>query len=457
MPLERELKFRLAPQAAARAADELALGPGVALGSIYFDTPSGELSRARAALRLRRVGHTWLQAFKCERAPGVRGEWETGVPCGALELGRFPAAGIRSASGIDLAALHRRLRPLFETRFTRRAADIRFKDATVEVALDRGAIVAGEKREPLLELEIELKSGAASRMLRYAHSLIDPLALRLSLDSKAARGYRLARGEAQAPCRWRRPDLGGATPGEALARLAGAALEQVAANAEGVVRSQDPEYLHQLRVGLRRLRSYLPAFRALEPQSGPIRRRLRRFSAVLGEARDWDVFVQSLGRVPPPAKAARAAARSLVGSSGFNETLVRILRWIEEAPWRESHASLAAFAAHALERLHRKARKKIDWSDAAERHELRIRVKRLRYAADAFVECFPGARSRPYLAALERLQDDFGELNDIVVARRLMRGLGRRPAGLKEREKRLIARARRDWDAFAERVPYWQD
>ena len=455
MPVERELKFRLAPRAARKVAAVLPLGRPVALVSTYFDTPERRLSRARAALRVRRVGRTWLQAFKCERAPGARGEWETAAPRGALDLDRLPREEIRRASGIDLGSLGGRLRPLFETRFARRAADVRFADATIEVAFDRGAVVAGRRREPILELEIELKSGAAGRMLRYAQSLVEPLGLTLSLDSKAAGGYRLALGEAQAPRKWRRPDLGGATPGEALARLAGAALEQIAANAEGVARSDDPEYLHQLRVGLRRLRSYFRAFRALEPRSGPIRRRLRGFG-VLGEARDWDVFVQSLAKVPAPAKAARAEARALVRSPRFNETLVRILRWIEEAPWRETNQPLAAFAAQALERLHRKARKDIDWSDAGERHGLRLRVKRLRYATDAFGGCFPGARTRSYVAALERLQDDFGELNDIVVARRLTRVLGLKKKGLNERETRLIARARRDWEGFAQRAPFWR-
>lgn len=340
MPIERELKFRLAPRAAARALDELALGPPVALSSVYFDTPSRELSRARAALRLRRVGRAWLQAFKCEQAPGARGEWEVAVPRGALDLRRFPLAEIRAASGLDLASLHRRLRPLFDTRFTRRAADVRFRDAAVEVALDRGIIVAGEKREALLEIEIELKSGAAQRMLRYAQSLVEPLGLRLSLASKAQRGYRLALGEGDEPRKWRRPELRDAAPHDALARLAGAALEQVAANAEGMIASQDPEYLHQLRVGLRRLRALFGAFRALEPQTAPIRRRLRAIGPLLGVARDWDVVAPS----SPSARTARRAARALVASPAFHQTLVRVLRWIEEAPWRTTDEALAPFA-----------------------------------------------------------------------------------------------------------------
>lgn len=451
MPLERELKFRLAPRAAARAANELALAPGVALSSIYFDTPSRALSRARAALRLRRVGRAWLQTFKCERAPGARGEWELGVPRAALDLARFPADEIRRASGIELASLSGRLAPLFETRFTRRAADVRLKDAVVEVALDRGAVIAGKRRKPLLELEIELKSGEPRRLLRYAESLVEPLALRLSLASKAEQGYRLALGEPRSPRKWRRPDLRGAKPHEALVRLAGAAFVQIAANAEGVLACDDPEYLHQLRVGLRRLRALFAAFRALDPQPGAVRQRLRPFATVLGAARDWDVFAEGLPSPPAAAKKARAKARALVASPPFQRALVRILRWIEEAPWRTREEPLDRFAARALDRLHRKALKKIDWSDAAERHRRRVRLKRLRYAADAFADGFARARASPYLAALERLQDGFGELNDIAVARRLGRG-----QALDAREKRLIGRVRRDWAAFEARPPFWR-
>lgn len=454
MPQERELKFRLPGRAAATLAKETALGRGVALASIYFDTPDRTLSKARAALRLRRVERTWLQAFKCEQAPGTRGEWESGVARGALDFARFPAAEIRRASGIDLASLSRRLRPLFETRFTRRATDIRFVDATIEVALDRGAILAGGKREPLLELELELKSGSPIALLRHAQSFVERFDLRLSLPSKAERGYRLGLGQASEPRKWQRPRLADATPHEALARLAVAAFEQIARNAEGVVESDDPEYLHQLRVGLRRLRSLFGTFRALEPKTGAIRRRLRRFSPVLGAARDWDVLAQSLRSPPAPAKRARAEARKQVASAHFQQALLRILRWIEEAPWQASDQPLAAFAADALDRLQRKMMKTarhMSWDDPAERHALRIRVKRLRYAVDAFADCFAAARVRPYLASLERLQDDFGELNDIAVARRLDPKV-RRDA----KERRLIARARRDWAAFAKRAPFWR-
>src|SRR3954464_13827511 len=145
MSIERELKFRLAPRAAARAARVLALGKPRPLSSLYFDTPSRTLGNARAALRLRRDGTTWLQAFKCEMAPGTRGEWEMPAPRGGLDLRRFPGGQIRAASGVDLAAL--KVRPLFETRFRRRTAQMCFENAVVELALDRGHILARRRRE----------------------------------------------------------------------------------------------------------------------------------------------------------------------------------------------------------------------------------------------------------------------------------------------------------------------
>ena len=65
------------------------------------------------------------------------------------------------------------------------------------------------------------------------------------------------------PQPWRAPALRGATPrGRVPRRVAHAALEQIERNARGVLLADDPEYLHQLRVGVRRLRAALRAFRA---------------------------------------------------------------------------------------------------------------------------------------------------------------------------------------------------
>ena len=468
MPIERELKFHLAPRAAALVERELAPGDAKPVRSIYYDTPERDLQRSRMALRLRRHGARWLQTLKCEISPAARHEWEFPIARRALDLERFPRDEIIAAAGIDLSQL--KFEPVFETRFARRTAEVHLDDAALELALDRGQVVAGGRREPIRELELELKSGPPWTLLRYADSLIEPFGLALAFESKAERGYRLAEGRELAPPRkWQRPDLADCSPGEALATLAAAALEQACRNAPGVLRSDDPEYLHQLRVGLRRLRTTLSAFKALAPAAEALKEELRALTPVLGAARDWDVFAEALSRrarlwrevVSRQARATRDA-RQLVASAAFNRFLVHALAWIEEAPWVPSEERLLPFAAAALERLHRKAMKQgdaIDWNDAAQRHVLRIRVKRLRYACDSFAGVFGSGTVRSYLAGLERLQDGLGRLNDIATGRRLLADIGSHGAKRREldaAERRLIAGLPRAWKTFARRPRFWK-
>ena len=122
--IEREIKLGLTSEAFARLARLAPQRRSVA--SVYYDTPRQELRRAGIALRLRRDGGRWLQTLKAQSSPhaglAARAEWELPVRGKALEPARFPHAEIRSATGVDLARVARRLRPMFETRFTRRSA-----------------------------------------------------------------------------------------------------------------------------------------------------------------------------------------------------------------------------------------------------------------------------------------------------------------------------------------------
>lgn len=211
----------------------------------------------------------------------------------ALDRGAFPREEIRAATGMDLARLAPRLRPRFETRFIRQSGLVRLDgNGSAELCIDRGLIRAARRREAISEVELELKSGDARALLRFAAQLALPLAY----ESKAERGYRLAAGRARAPRKWRMPELDAAgAPGAAFAALFSAALVQAGANAGEVLDSSDPEYLHQMRVGLRRLRCALRAFDPILQNTRPLKRRLSRLMPVLGAARDWDVFVQGGG------------------------------------------------------------------------------------------------------------------------------------------------------------------
>jgi triphosphatase len=485
MQVEREIKFSLKPEAARRVARHV-LGAGPwrrrSVSSAYYDTANERLRRAGVALRFRREGRQRLQSLKAGAAAhaglATRSEWELPAPGGKLELGAFPRTEIMAATGLDLGRVAPRLQPVFETRFTRRSTPVALDGtARAELCVDVGYVAARGRKEPISELELELKAGDPRALLRYAEKLSPALGLQLAFESKAERGYRLAAGQAVPPPRkWPKPPLAElATPAAAFAALLGASLAQAGANARGVVHGSDPEYLHQLRVGVRRLRSVLRAFRPLIGTAKPVVRRLRSFMPTFGEARDWDVFVETLQQIPgaqellAPARARRAAARrrarAAAASAEFQVFLLRTLRWLHGAPVRESNESLAVFGANALERLHRKALKharKLDWLDTAARHALRIRVKRLRYGCEFFAASFPRAAVRPYVKSLEALQDILGELNDIAVGRRLLKSLHPPQGGrllnreLTIRERRLIASLEPAWAAFEKRRPFWK-
>ena len=248
------------------------------------------------------------------------------------------------------------------------------------------------------------------------------------------------------------------TPPAAFHSAADAALAQVEASARGALASPDPEYLHQLRVGLRRLRSALRSFRSILPskRTKPLRRGLRELSPTLGAARDWDVLRQRLAaaRAPADLKARadkkRAKARKKALRAIASKDFARLVADARQLSARRNGRNLPDFAAVSLSRATRKLMKEakaVNWRDARQRHAVRIRVKRLRYACEFFAAGFPGRDARDYLAALKELQGILGALNDIAVGRRLI--------GFDADEAALLSRLEAAWGRFARRRAFW--
>jgi CHAD domain-containing protein len=237
-----------------------------------------------------------------------------------------------------------------------------------------------------------------------------------------------------------------------------AAASQIETNARGALASDDPEYLHQLRVGLRRLRSALRAFRGIshKKQAKRLRRALRKLAPELGPARDWDVLVQRLesaGAAPKlraRARRERAKAREAARRAIESKKFARVMAALRGMTAQETTRGLAPFAARALDRAHGKLLAHVagGWDDAEERYAVRIRVKRLRYSCEFFAFAFPDPRTRDYVAALKELQATLGALNDIAVGRQLI--------GFEEDEAPLIEKLDAAWQAFAKRPPFWR-
>ena len=232
--------------------------------------------------------------------------------------------------------------------------------------------------------------------------------------------------------------------------IARACLHQIVAN-QNPTRDGDPEGVHQARVGLRRLRAAISLFGGmlLDPQSGTIKRELKWITGELGPARELDVFIKGVvtpataGKSQQPGVAtltrdlrrrrreAFGRARSAIESDRFRMLVLDIAAWIEAGDWTRNADELArairdqpiaTAAAAEMERRRKKIVKrgtKLAELDPVRRHRMRIQAKKLRYASEFFGVTFPGKkaarRRKEFIAALERLQDTLGDLNDISV------------------------------------------
>jgi inorganic triphosphatase YgiF len=422
------------------------------LDTMYFDTPERLLGGQGLALRLRRQGRHWVQTLKsgdASAALSARGEWELPVAGRALELQRLPAAArtaLRSA-GLDPQAAAT-LRPGFRTRFRRSTWLVEHDGAQVEIALDEGEVIAGKRRAPLSELEFELKGGAPAALLELALQVVAPgrgapLPLVPLPESKAARGARLALGKGPevAKAQAKRVTAGiGAdmTAPAALRRVLANGLDVLLANASGFAESDAPEFVHQARVALRRMRSAVRLLGRDADLPEALVEQMHWVAGALGPARDADVLLADtlpplLAQLPAALQAdvaalqsaalsrqaaARSAARATIRSARFALFSLQLMQWCATPP-RARAATLSKLAPKRLAQAQRKLFEAGAFFCAlapAERHRVRILAKRLRYALDLFACALPERATAEYVEALSALQDRLGTSNDAAVA-----------------------------------------
>jgi triphosphatase len=502
---ELELKLRLDPAGARKlrrspmiAAKRIGRAKHQELVSTYFDTADRALDRDGWRLRVRKAGDRHVQTLKSQ-APGLLGrlEWETEVAGPAPEPALL--AGGSGQSLPDGFGELEALEPVFTSAVRRTAWLLRAADGSaVELVLDEGEIrVAGVSR-PVCEAELELKSGTAAALYDLAGDLFGQVSFRLDPHAKSDRGFALAARREGESVRAQPAPLDPSMSVEAAFKtIAHGCQRHAALNEDCALVGKDPEGVHQLRVALRRLRSAFTLFRAVLPPEGRrLAGELKWLAGALGPARDWDVFVTSVveplgGRLPDDPALIRfaglAAECRAAGYHGAREALLSprctrlwldLGRWLV-LPWEDDGGALAspigAYANALLERRWRKLRKAgrdHDRLTVPELHDLRILAKRLRYAGEFFRGLYKAKAANRHLAALARLQDVLGVLNDSDVGTRLLDEAQARAATAADepwfaRTRALVegwyaaqtqAEMRRlgpAWDVLAQRGRYW--
>ncbi|MET3969115.1 CYTH and CHAD domain-containing protein [Bradyrhizobium sp. S3.9.1] len=417
------------------------------LTSVYFDTNDFVLREHDISLRVRKAGAQRLQTIKANSSALVaREEWETEIDRDEpkLELARDTAL-----APLLTAKLTKQLKPIFETRVERVVIPLHIGDSDIELAFDQGCVVTADAKLDLAEIEIELKHGDRSELARLARKLAQIAPVTLSVRAKAELGYALLDGALNAPV-FAEPVMIArqATVADAFATVGLACLRQIAGN-EGAVRNGEPEGIHQMRVGLRRMRAALSLFKDMlhDRKVKGLKRELKWLTEQLGPARDFDVFV-SKTLTPYRAKypdrqefeilehdlertrnAGFATARAAAESERFRSLLLDCALWLLDGDWRNDTDALTqalrkrlarAFALDELARRIRKVSKrgrKLDRLDWRKRHKLRIAVKKVRYGREFFATlCCDGRKAgRKLDRALKELQSELGILNDMRV------------------------------------------
>lgn len=417
------------------------------LVTTYFDTDGARLRRGGATLRIRDTGKFCEQTLKLSDPGGStvrRAEWSVVADGMRPKPETFPPkARAALAQLADGAALE----TIATTRIVRTSRRLRFMESNIEIAFDVGTIQAGNREEKMCEFELELVEGSLADVVALALTLPIGPKLSWSVVSKAERCHMLAFGIPPAavmapPVKLQQKmDVG-----EGFQAIAWSCLEQVLANYPLVIASGDPEALHQSRVAIRRLRAACAIFGDIvdDDEGAELRAELKAVAGGLGPARDLHVllggveaelntvegdFSELLAHLASQRDAATRTAQRLLASKPFQRLLFQFAGWIEGGAWlaRKNETGgnrpLKPFAAHVLTQRRKKLFKSpkdvADLSDSA-RHRLRIDGKKLRCAVSFFAPLYRSKAAakprRDFDQELKKLQDNLGELNDMVVA-----------------------------------------
>ncbi|MDT8364267.1 MAG: CYTH and CHAD domain-containing protein [Nitrosomonas sp.] len=468
MAQELELKLALRPRCLKQVVDlswlkqfQISVLSKHKLYSIYFDTPDLALKTNNCSLRIRRDGNQWMQTIKSggQITAGLHqhDEWEILLDDAHPDLRNIPDLNIRKL--FRSPGLRAALQPVFVTQFTRRMQLLKLaRGSTIELCLDHGKIIVDKQTESISEIELELKSGDPLELLDFSQMFIDnlPCTPRLENLNKAERGYRLYSHYSLAPCK--AGDISfmpGVSLHLALKMIVQDCLEQLAKNEKGFLTvSDDIEYLHQMRVALRRLRAAFRILQQVFPNAGlsPLQKALKWLTRQLNPARDWDILVtETLPRaatsLPHPVlhligkqcrqlrETHRRHARVSINSLRYTRLLIQLCSWLykidqddmltrsgephPDVAHENARVTVISLIADAHQKIIRDG-KSMNMLEAESLHVLRIHIKELRYLIEFFHSLFPRNACKQQIAALSKLQDILGSINDCTVTQHLL-------------------------------------
>nr|MBA2641326.1 CYTH and CHAD domain-containing protein [Actinomycetota bacterium] len=432
-PAEREVKLAAASSfrmpTLDRLADDITSSPREPerLSTTYLDTDDLRLARWGVSLR-HRVGEGWTVKLPSEGngALLVRSELTFAgnarrPPAEAVDLVR---AFIRTAD----------LHPQMSLKTVRRRVELHDGEGNLvaDVVDDEVSVFEGRRLATRFrELEVEIGDATPT-------GLVDVLVDRFRQAGAGAPDptpkYIRALGPRASQPEIPIPDLSsGAAAGDVFRRALAASVVRLIQHDPVIRLDTDPEGVHQARVATRRLRSDLRTFGSLiNPLwAGELRDELGWLASLLGGVRDGDVMLervrQRAAQLPEPSsrgvarvlatlEAARDEAHADLLSTLRSERYVALLDRLVEAAKTpplllEADLPAPAILPGLVRRPWRSLAKRVkalgDAPTDEDLHDIRIRTKRVRYAAEA-VSPLVGRQARAFAGAAAALQEVLG-------------------------------------------------
>lgn len=507
MANEVELKLRIAKSDVLRLKHQLsAMSKGMQIGnpttrkvlSTYYDTSALSLLDWGISLRLRRDARKWIQTIKTSgNAPSglhQRMELESEVANGRLDFSKFNNTAYHHF--LSQVSLQSQIKPIFSTNIQRTEWQILFKNGDeIELVLDTGELVVADKREPISEIELELKKGNAGRLFELALLLQKHVPLTIENNSKAHSGYAYYRPQplnivsANPPKLHRKMKAS-----DALSVIVQECLTQLQGNQDVVLYGKDIEGVHQMRIATRRLRSALNVFGCVTSKQSckDLLTELKWISGILGDARDLDILTTQT--LPPLlkqlqnepslielAKQARqqrlqayADTRKAIHTQRYQRLLLKVGDWLSNERWQTEEIEnyhVNEIAQTILNKRYKQLKsvgKNLLKDEVAERHATRIAAKKLRYAAEFFANLYPPRQAKAFMKSLSTLQDQLGTMNDINVTDTLIAKMaGARPPRKLQTAHYLVKgwnahqlmltteKMNITWQQFTKQKPFW--
>ncbi len=452
------------------------------LQAYYYDTEEGVLAQHGITLRVRKEGLKWVQTAKgmvIDRAfsPLERLEHNVEIPpplTGGIPLvilarhfGTPVGDSILQALKLSADEASPALVQLYKTDVQRLKKQVRLAGSVLEISLDQGQVIVDAKSLALCELEVELKQGRPEHAVQLASTWCANYGLWLSTITKSMKGQRLCIGRSFAPATSAiAPKFDCNANGQQIViAILQSCLKQILANASEVAAgSDDPEHVHQLRVGIRRLRTGMRELKTLTDGIDPSwEEPLIVAFRDLGRYRDHDYVIHSL---QPQIKAAGGPSLEMsfsdadisnlkiaVRSSAFQSVLFNLLAYIQAEEFDSvlgkkcvDHTVVKNKSANntvvinnvvknkvakkilraRLKKLYSqiiKDGRKFLLLDETRQHAVRKRLKRLRYLTEFLAPLFSTRKTKSFVAALKPVQDALGFYNDEIMALQIYRKL----------------------------------